>query len=121
MNEAPETPAADMNPDANLTVVVKRELEALVTRLAEEHQTWGLGVMALGIQLIAVEMRAIDRKGCGQYFRAIADLMDPPEAKLRTRGRREFLTAAEERRRGAVQILFDKVKAHLAMFGEKGL
>lgn len=100
-------------PGQNLTRAVMAELVPLVNRLAETQKTYGLSIIALGIQLWVMELRALDRKACGQYLRALADLMDPPEVKLRHRGKREFLTAAENRRRAAMQTMLDKVHEKL--------
>lgn len=107
----PEKAAPDPNSEGGktLTRAVYDELQAFVKRLAETHQVWGLSIIGVCVQLFAMELRATDRKACGQYLRAIADLMDPPEIKIRRRGKHEFLTDAENRRRAALQTLLDKV------------
>lgn len=103
----------DMGAAQSLAAAVHAELGPLVHRLAETQQTYGLAVMVVAVQLIVLELRALDRAGAGAYLRAMADLMDPPLVKLRKNGRGAFLTDAEHRRRDAVQALFDALKIAL--------
>lgn len=103
-------PPADMTAAAPIVAHVRAAMQEMVARLSAEHRQYGLTILCLAAQICAIELRPVDRKGCGAFLRALADLMDPPAAKLRRKGVNAFLTGAEERRRAAVQTLFEGFK-----------
>lgn len=82
----------------------------MVNRIGESRNISGFSVVLVGIRLWVQELCEIDRAAAGAFLRALADLFDPPAAKIAAKGRHAFLKSAETRRRDAVRYLHGRLR-----------
>lgn len=89
-----------------LTRAVYDALMNLTGEVAGAEGVAAMSVIYQGLQIWAMELSAIEPNGTGDYLRALADLLDPPEVKVRRKGRAAFAAESESRRREAIRKIY---------------